>query len=109
MTPVASTIVVFNLSPRCSHCRLSEPKDEVLKPCSGCFGGGRILLKKVGRGRGGGSGGGFVSKTRSRPPSPSALLPGGLKLTAPIFARGEPAIGVNPPLLGSNQSVTTGR
>src|SRR5262245_7882516 len=74
--------------------------------CPGGGGGG-----PGGDGGGGGatgSGGEFVSRMRTQPPSPSLLLPGGVKLRVPLLVNGEPTMFVNLPLLGSNQRVIAG-
>src|SRR5438477_8428368 len=51
---------------------------------------------------------GCVSNNRTQPPSPSLLLPGGVKFRVPVLANGEPAILVNDPLLGSYHCAVAG-
>src|SRR5579859_3561986 len=43
----------------------------------------------------------LASRTRTQSPSPSALLPGGMKYGLPELAKGEPLIGEKVPQLGS--------
>src|SRR5262249_26346758 len=47
--------------------------------------------------------GGFVSPSRPQSPSPSPLLPGGVKVRSPEFASGAPPTAVYVPRLGSYQ------
>ena len=56
----------------------------------------------------GAAAGGLASRTRSQSPSPSALLPGGMKYRWPELGKGEPLIRENVPRLGSYHRAVTG-
>src|SRR5262245_5730998 len=49
-----------------------------------------------------------ASRTSTQSPSPSLLLPGGVKVRVPVFASGEPGIAVKVPFAGSYHDAYAG-